>query len=96
MRLCRVSYRFSKHKTISGLQLHFNNGVDSPKFESKEVSKWGWQSAEIDPMDRVGKIDAYVCDDQGEISIKALRFYDQAGVIMQVISMALKEDLGLR
>ena len=93
MRLCGVSYKMTLNKKICGLQLHFNNEVSSPRFETEieqpvkkdeKVNKW--KLALLDPADEIGSIETYVNEEDEKFSIQSIRFRDRYGVCMQVIT----------
>jgi len=81
-------------RKICGLQLHFNNGVSSPRFETeieqpikKDEKVKKWKLALLDPADEIGSIETYVNEEEGKFSIVAIRFRDRYGVCMQVITL---------
>ena len=82
IRLCGISYKFNKERNLSGLQLHFSNGTESPVVETKVVSTKEWQRADIDPADVANTVEFYVVNENSKFSIQALRLRDKYGVSM--------------
>ena len=87
VRLSSVSFKMNRAHRICGLQFHFNNNISSAKFE---VGKAGtgrpWQTAELDPHDKIASVEIYVNSDTGKYAIQALRFRDKNDVSMQCIT----------
>ena len=62
IKLARIRYRFSDN-ALSGIQLLFTNGIESPIFDTEVDEQKSMKYVEIEVLERVAEVYYYVFED---------------------------------